>query len=68
MNFRMKPINNKSKLDNIDYLASEHVKDLQLSQYIKFESNVEKIKKHNQRIREASMNRETLGIDQDYKK
>ena len=63
LNFKQNPINNKSDLNNINYLVSEHVKDLQQSQYIKFENDVEKIRKHNNRVKEASLNRETFGIN-----
>ena len=64
MNFKQNAINNKSELHNINYLTSEHTKDLQQSRYIKIENDVDKIWKHNDRAKEASSNREILhGIE-----
>ena len=68
INSKFNPINNKTNLEVINYLASEHVMSLQQSQYIKFENDVNRIMKHDNLVRKAQTNREILGISREFQR
>lgn len=68
MNSKYNPVNNKSNLDLINYLASEHAQCLQQSQYIKFENDVGRIMEHDGRFRRAQITRANLGISQEFQR
>ena len=64
--FKHNSINNNSSLNMVNYLASEHVKSLQQSPYIKIENDIKHVMKHNQYLKKATKNREELGITEDF--
>ena len=64
--FKHNSINNNSSLNMVNYLASEHVRSLQQSPYIKIENDIKHVMKHSQHLKKATKNREELGITEDY--
>lgn len=67
INSKHNAINIKCKLQMMNYLASEHAKDLQQSQYIKIETNAKNLMKRILRSQQALVKREALGINDAFK-